>query len=117
MNVNVSTLKIMFGEIADAISMADIPQTEREKLAESVADALETIPRFNRPSWQLIASDPLCECAGHDGKPCPSGMKIRVGMHLSSAPDGRSEAWRMEKPEIRCFGCGMAHHRGVNLTT
>lgn len=112
--------------IADAISRAEIGQVEREALAESVADAIDGIvhdtshgrPAIakNETGWSRslfagIARDPMVPCPGYhldDGSEvrCPHGREIRIAMHLSSAPDGRSAAWSPTMPEMRCVSCG-----------
>lgn len=105
--------------IADAIARLEIDQEVREAVAEAVADGIEAAtvgtsrraanPDFIRDTFVLLASDPLVPCAGYQDKPCPHGRELRVAMHLSSAPDGRSKAWQREHPSgIRCVSCGAA---------
>lgn len=95
-------------EVADAIAGLDIDQQDREEVAEAVAAAFAEArsPYFRRDLFVLLASDPLVPCAGFDDQPCPENRRIRVMMHLSSAPDGRSKAWRRRRPEVRCVRCG-----------
>ena len=96
--------EIFFG-VADAIAKQDIDQEDRERIADAVADALgatRLATHFHRDVF-----DPLSPCIGsRDGTPCPEERLIRIGMHLSSAPDGRSEMWRKRRPQVRCVGCG-----------
>lgn len=113
---------LKYGPIADVIARLDIDQVLREEIAEKLTNALSAGRSSEEPAWfrreaadfkpklfRLIASDPLCLCAGHDGEPCPEGVEIRIGMHLSSAPDGRSQAWEPRKPVVRCVSCGAKH--------
>lgn len=95
-----------FLPIADVIAEADIDQEDRERLAEAMAGALDGRPDFKRDLFVLLASDPLCDCAGARGEPCPNELKLRIPMHLSDAPDGRSRAWERRKPTVRCITCG-----------
>lgn len=109
--------------IADAIARLDIAQVDREAVAEAVADGLEAAPGYSgkgnpkthwaRDLFVLLASDPLVSCCGYDRHDtgehvdCPESVEIRIGMHLSSAPDGRSAAWEPRRPEAhRCVSCG-----------
>ncbi|RPI08610.1 MAG: hypothetical protein EHM63_06025 [Actinobacteria bacterium] len=95
--------------MANAIARLDIPQTIREEVAAALTAALADArdPDFKPRSFELLASDPLCACPGRDDTGCPDGTEIRVPMHLSSAPDGRSAVWEMTKPTIKCVWCGM----------
>lgn len=110
-----------YGPIADAIARLDIDQEVREQVADAITEALSAAkaatPKlhgdFNPEVFRLIASDPLCACVGTDDGPCPHGREIRVAMHLSSAPDGRSFFWRRRKPEMRCVSCGAKQFVGV----
>lgn len=104
-----------YGAVADAVSRLDVPQTTREEIAAKLTEAFESVGDhdFKPSTFRLIASDPLCACVGYTHRetgelvPCPEAREIRIGMHLSSAPDGRSAAWRPEKPTaIRCVECG-----------
>ena len=96
--------------IANAIAMCDIDQEDREHVANAVTEELiGTGDRdFDPDLFRLLASDPLVPCAGPRGESCPDGRNIRIRMHLSSAPDGRSDAWRQRAPygQIRCVSCG-----------
>jgi hypothetical protein len=101
--------------IADAIARLEIEQTEREMIAEAIGNAISdagprVYPDFRYDLFVLLASDPLVECAGHHGEPYPHGRVIRIAMHNSNAPEGRSEAWRHHAPHgsIRCVSCGAA---------
>lgn len=95
-----------FEPIANVIASADIDQEDRERLAQAMTDALDGRPDFKRDLFLLLASDPLCDCPGAAGKPCPHGARIRIPMHLRDAPDGRSKAWARRKPTVRCVDCG-----------
>ena len=97
-----------FVAIADAIASVDIAQTERELVADAVTEALKGSPDFRPDIFRLLATDPLVPCAGAHGEPCPEGRVIRIAMHLSTAPNGRSAAWREQAPygQIRCISCG-----------
>jgi hypothetical protein len=101
--------------IADAIASVNIDQEAREAVAEEVAHAITAagardFPDFRHDTFVLLASDPLVPCAGTRDGPCPHGRVMRIGMHLSSAPDGRSLAWEQRAPHgrIRCVSCGAA---------
>ena len=95
---------------ADAVARLDVDQEVRELVAEALTEAFEGMPDFRPDLFRLLASDPLCECAGPDevafAAPCPYGRVIRVGMHLSTAPDGRAKSWRRRRPTVRCVTCG-----------
>lgn len=106
-----------YADVADAIARLDIDQEDREAVARAVGDALAEDARAH-PDFQgyhatfvLLASDPLVPCAGprESDEGCPHGRVIRIGMHLSSAPDGRSHAWERRAPygKIRCISCGI----------
>lgn len=95
-----------FGGIADVIASADLDQGVRERMAASMADALDGRPDFKRDLFVLLASDPLVACLGACGEPCPNDVRIRIPMHLSDAPDGRSAAWQQRPPAVRCVTCG-----------
>lgn len=101
-----------FGRAADEIALLDIDQEVREDVAAAVTRGLDGTADFDPTVFRLLASDPLCECAGSthprtgEHVPCPNGVRIRIAMHLSTAPDGRSKAWRQRKPEVRCVTCG-----------
>jgi hypothetical protein len=103
--------------IADGIARPDVDQVERERVAESVADALQEDekirPHVNREIFVLLASDPLVPCDGVAGEGCPHLRVIRVSMHNRHAPDGRSAAWERRAPygRIRCVSCGAERHR------
>lgn len=109
MQVSKKELHGAFDAIADAIASADIDQEDRERLAQSIAERVD-FRKFGigRDLFVLLASDPLVPCAGHGDEPCPDGRVIRIRMHLSSAPDGRSAAWEPRAPygKIRCISCG-----------
>lgn len=101
--------------IANAVAGLDIDQEVREAIAEEIAEAIvaagsRDMPDFRHDLFILLASDPLVPCAGPRGGEgsCPHGRVIRIGMHLSSAVDGRSKAWRRRAPygKIRCVSCG-----------
>ena len=119
MNPSIKRFKKNYEGVADAIARADLDQEDREELAAAVADsfAAKNDPDFRRDLFVLLASDPLVPCAGFDHYEtgdhvdCPEGRLIRIGMHLSDAPDGRSRAWRRRAPygRIRCVSCGAAH--------
>lgn len=108
--------------IANAIASVDIDQVDRETIAHEVAMALSsdnrTYPDFKFDTFVLLASDPLVPCAGPEGtdEGCPHDRHIRIGMHLSDAPDGRSYAWRRRAPygQIRCVSCGVPNKLGVS---
>ncbi len=102
--------------IADAIAMCDIDQEDRELVAYAVTDALYEDRDFDPELFRLLASDPLVPCAGSGGEPCPHGRNIRIAMHLSTAPDGRSQAWRQRAPygRIRCVTCGAKQFIGIS---
>lgn len=103
--------KRKYGAAADAVSRLDIDQEVREQVAGALAGAFAGQPDFDAEIFRHIASDPLCACAGvPDFGPCPHGREIRVSMHLSSAPDGRSAAWAARKPLVRCVSCGATEH-------
>jgi hypothetical protein len=97
-----------FLPIADAIACCDLAQTDRELVAEAVTDALIGQVDFRADLFKALASDPLVPCAGANGEPCPEGRVIRIAMHLSTGPNGRSAAWREHAPygKIRCVSCG-----------
>jgi hypothetical protein len=95
-----------YGAAADAIARLDIDQEIREEVAEAVTEAFRGDEDFYPDLFRLLASDPLVACPGRDGAPCPGGRSIRIPMHLASAPDGRSKAWRRRLPEVRCVSCG-----------
>lgn len=105
-----------YGVIADAIASVDLDQEDRETVAEAVTDALTGQQDFKPELFRLLASDPLVPCAGSGGEPCPHGRVIRIAMHLSDAPNGRSEAWRQRAPygSIRCISCGAAEFIGIS---
>lgn len=94
---------------ADAVARLDIEQTDRELVADALTEAFREQEDFIPDTFRLLASDPLCLCAGAGDEPCPHGREIRVGMHLSSAEDGRSFAWAPRKPVMRCVSCGSKH--------
>lgn len=111
MNPALKRFHKQFGAMADTIATADVHQVERERMAEELANDLNGKPDFKRDLFVLLASDPLVPCAGIGDEPCPHGRKIRIPMHLSSAPDGRSKAWSARRPTVRCISCGSAHFR------
>jgi hypothetical protein len=106
--------------IYNTIARLDIDQELRDEIADRLAKAIgESFQEPEQWAWyrkeaadfkpslfRLLASDPLCLCAGFGDKPCPEQREIRIGMHLSSAPDGRSAAWAQRKPVVRCVSCG-----------
>ena len=101
--------------MANAVARLDMPQTVREEVAAALAAAIADTrvhTDFDAAAFQLLASDPLCACPGRDGSGCPNGTEIRVPMHLSSAPDGRSAVWEMTKPTVQCVTCGMTYAVG-----
>ena len=106
MNPAVKRFNKQFGGIADAIASVDIDQEDRERVAEAVADALDGRRDFKRDLFVLLASDPLSDCPGSGGEPCPHGARIRTPMHLRDAPDGRSKGWERRKPKRWCVSCG-----------
>lgn len=98
--------------IANAVARLDIPQTVREEVAAALTAAISDSrvhTDFDASLFRLLASDPLCACPGHDGTPCPNRTEIRIPMHLSTAPDGRSAVWDQFKPTVQCVTCGMPH--------
>lgn len=105
-----------YGPIADAVARLDIDQEDRERVAEALTQALDGRPDFRPSTFRLLASDPLCPCAGpretanarggFAGEPCPHGREIRIAMHNTDAPDGRSFAWAQRRPTVRCVSCG-----------
>lgn len=105
-----------FQPIADAIAMCDLDQEDRELVADAVTEALTGQTDFRPDLFRLLASDPLVPCAGSGGEPCPHGRVIRIAMHLSIAPQGRSQAWRQRAPygHIRCISCGAAEFIGIS---
>lgn len=119
MQTSVKTVRQTYRGIYDTIARLDIDQELREQIANDLADALEEAraPRFHKDKFVLLATDPLCLCAGPDAEPykvpCPEEREIRIGMHLSSAPDGRSKAWQRTKPIVRCVPCGASLYMGV----
>lgn len=105
--------------IADAIARLDIGQEDREAVATAVADALDGAAKAARSSnereesagwgrdlFWLLAVDPLVPCAGPHGEGCPHGREIKIPMHNSAMPDGRSFAWRHMRPPVQCISCG-----------
>jgi len=108
-----------YGAAANAVARLDVDQLTREKVADALAEAFDGQRDFRADLFRLTASDPLVDCAGPDpaefAEPCPHKRVIRIGMHLRDAPDGRSAAWRMEPPTVRCVSCGSAI-RGVPLS-
>ena len=107
MNPRQKRFNAKYVPMADAIARLDIPQTIREQVADALTEALTGSVDFIPRTFRLLASDPLCACPGHDDEGCPHGREIRVPMHLSSAPDGRSAVWAETKPVVRCLTCGM----------
>ena len=101
--------------VYDAVASSDISQTDRDLLAADMGARLREAGAkdFIHDTFVLLASDPLCPCAGFDRDDvhydCPNGTIIRVGMHLRSAPDGKAASWMEHKPAIRCVGCGARH--------
>jgi hypothetical protein len=114
MQVSVKSMRSLYENVADEIARLDIDQEERERVADALTRAFveARAPRFRPDVFRLLASDPLCTCAGPEqppfAKPCPDGREIRIGMHLSTAPDGRSARWEQRKPITRCLSCGSA---------
>lgn len=104
-----------WGAAADAVARLDIQQIIREEVADALTEAFRGQADFIPDTFRLLASDPLCLCAGDLG-PCPDGREIRIAMHLSDAPDGRSEAWASRKPLVRCVSCGAGHFIGRILS-
>ncbi len=111
MQISKKHLRERVTAVADAISYLDLDQEDRERVAYAVADALDGLG-IPKDVFRLIASDPYVPCAGAKGHPCPWGRSIRIAMHLSSAPDGRSAAWEQRAPygQIRCVTCGAAEY-------
>lgn len=106
-------IRVALSAASDAIARVNIDQEAREAVAEEVAAALDSTFRrvgIDVGAWTTLASDPLVPCAGASGEPCPEGRVIRIAMHLSDAPDGRSAAWQQRAPygELRCVTCGAA---------
>lgn len=98
-----------YGPIQDAIAKLDIDQEVREHVADALAEAIglnRKLTDFKPELFRLLASDPLCLCAGDGESECPDQTYIRIAMHLSEAPDGRSEAWAEFKPKVQCVSCG-----------
>lgn len=109
MNVSKKKLRQEGHAIVNAIASADVDQEDRERIAGAVGASLDTqLFGFSEEAFVLLASDPLVPCAGVDGEGCEHGRVIRIPMHLSSSPDGRSEAWEQRAPygRIRCVTCG-----------
>lgn len=110
MQVSKKALKEQLVAIADAIASADVDQEDRERVARAVGDSLSRVvlQEFDRDVFVLLASDPLVPCVGADGEGCPHERVIRIPMHLSSAPDGRSKVWAQRAPygDILCVTCG-----------
>ena len=101
--------------IADAIAYLDLDQQDREAVAKAISESIQEADEaehrdFKPDLFVLLASDPLVDCAGHHGEPCPHGRVIRIAMHNRDDPDGRSAAWRQHAPygSIRCVSCGAA---------
>jgi hypothetical protein len=71
---------------------------------------------FIHDTFVLLASDPLVRCAGYDldglHHECADGVEIRVRMHDSGAPHGRStqRAERAPYGQLRCVTCGSRQH-------
>lgn len=106
MNPKTKRFQRKYQAAADAIARIDLPQEHRDRIAADLTEAFRGQPDFLPELFQLLASDPLCPCAGFGDEPCPEGREIRVGMHLSSAADGRSQAWSSRRPVVRCVPCG-----------
>lgn len=117
--------EVRYSPIYDTIARLDIEQTLREETADKLAEALAA-RRPEGPAWytreqsdfrldlfRLLASDPLCPCAGFDDEPCPEQREIRIGMHLSTDYQGRSAAWEPRRPIVRCVSCGAKQFAGV----
>jgi hypothetical protein len=110
----------------DGIAAADMDQEDREALARSVAARYlrAGAEDFMHDLFVLLASDPVVRCAGYDidgeRHECPARVEIRVRMHDSGAPDGRSTQWSERAPygEVRCLPCGSRQHvRGFAANT
>ena len=100
--------------IADAVSRLDIDQTVREQVADALTEALAGRRDFAPKLFRLLASDPLTACAGPgEGEPCPYGRELRIGMHNSRDPLGRSAVWEPRKPSVQCANCGLATRVGA----
>lgn len=99
-----------FTPVADAIARLDIDQEVREQVARAVTEGFEQAGDrdFKADLFELLASDPLVPCAGALGAPCPHGRELRIAMHYSEGPDGRSAAWARRPGETRCVSCGAA---------
>ena len=97
-----------FVPLADAIARLDIGQSTRELVANAATDALAHLPNFKPAQFRLLASDPLVLCIGTDDGPCPNQLEIRIGMHLSTAPDGHAVTWQEDLPVVRCAYCDLA---------
>jgi hypothetical protein len=113
MNPGVKRFKRDWQAVYDTVARLDIDQELRDTIAGHLADALRGSGQLRGTApelFRLLASDPLCMCAGphpqafHEA--CPDGRELRVGMHLSSAPDGRAKSWSRKKPVVRCMSCG-----------
>lgn len=102
-----------FEPIANVIASADIDQEDREHIAQAMTDVLDGRPDFKRDLFLLLASDPLCDCPGGGGQPCPHRARIRIPMHLRDGPNGRSRVWAQRKPVVRCVSCGAREFGGV----
>jgi hypothetical protein len=119
MNPAVKRFQKRYQPVADAIARLDIDQEDREQVADAITAALDAQqdPDFKADLFRLLASDPLVACAGPgDDRPCPHERWIRIGMHLRTAPDGRSAAWQRRPPGMRCVTCGAHYHMGVPLS-
>jgi len=117
---------VKYAPIADVIARLDIDQVLREEIADKMTEALSAGRTLTEPAWfrreaadfrpdlfRLLASDPLCLCAGYGDEPCPEQREIRIGMHLSSGYQGRSAAWATRKPIVRCVSCGAKEFAGA----
>lgn len=110
MNPRLKRFDAKYLPIANAVARLDIDQTVREEVAAALTAAISAThvhTDFDASLFRLLASDPLCACPGRDGSGCPNGTEIRVPMHLSTAPDGRSAVWAKHKPTVQCVTCGM----------
>jgi len=115
MNVATKRFTKRYQPIYDAVArLSTIDQEVREEVARALTISLKGQPDFKPELFQLLASDPLVDCAGSGlrrGMACPHDRRIRVAMHDSTSEDGRAASWRQTMPEVRCTSCGFERMR------